>query len=132
SKRRAEQPALGPCLPWWCSPPGGVALPGEAGASGSVERPRRRRRLVSPIGLTKECKPPVSDLPGPSGLPRVQLPSRVEVIEVHQRVEDQKVAALRLTAPDRVVRERDHVALVERDVDDGGMLRDLGTVFDEP
>src|ERR1051326_9470121 len=75
-------------------------------------------------GRGSTCRPP-----DPPGLPRVELSSGVEVIEVQQRVEHQEVAAFGLAAPDRVVREDDDVPLLERDVDDGGVLRDLAAVL---
>src|SRR5439155_21975708 len=64
-------------------------------------------------------------------LSRIELPSRVQLIEIQQRVEHEEIAAFGLTAPDRVVRERYDVPFVERHVDDGGVLRDLVAVFDE-
>ena len=33
----------------------------------------------------------------------VQLPARVQIIEIHDRIEHQKVAAFCLAAPDRVI-----------------------------
>jgi len=66
-----------------------------------------------------------------SALSSVQLPPRVQPIEVQQRVEHQEVAAFRLAAPDRVVRKRDDVPFVERHVDDRRVLRDFAAVFDK-
>src|SRR3954462_15056643 len=44
-------------------------------------------------------------------LSSIQLSPRVQLIEVQQCVEDQEIAALRLAAPDRIVREGDDVSL---------------------
>src|SRR5262245_19239250 len=56
----------------------------------------------------------------------IKFSSGVQVVVVQDRVEDEEVASVRLAAPDRVVREEDDVALVDRNVDDHRPLRDLG------
>ena len=66
------------------------------------------------------------------GLLLIQLPPRVQMVEIQDRVEHQEVAALRLAAPDRVVREQHHVALVERRRrSTAGVLRDLAAAIEQ-
>src|SRR5204862_1137275 len=76
--------------------------------------------------------PDLPDLPDPSDLLRVHLPSRVELVEIQERVEDEEIAAFCLTAPDGVVRKRDHMTSFERHIDDCRVLRDLAAVLDQP
>src|SRR5215218_4060357 len=64
-------------------------------------------------------------------LPQIELPSRVQAVVIEDRVQHQPVAALGLAAPDRVVREEDHVAFLDRDIHDHRTLRDLGTGIEE-
>ena len=50
---------------------------------------------------------------------------------VQDRVENQEVGPAGLAAPDGVAGEADDVVLLERDVDDGRVLRDLPGALDE-
>src|SRR3981081_4525583 len=59
---------------------------------------------------------------------RIQLPARIEVVEVEQRVENEEIAADRLAAVHRIVGEQNHVSLAHRRVDHHWPLRDVGPI----
>src|SRR5262245_5208618 len=65
-------------------------------------------------------------------LSRVELPSRVEAVEVQNRVEHHEVAADRLAAINRIRGKEDDVSLSNGDVDDNGSLRDVGASVEQP
>src|SRR5438045_1684121 len=67
---------------------------------------------------------------GPASF-RIQLASRVEVVEVQNRVEDERIAADGLAAVDRVVREQHDVSLPYRHVNDDGALGDVRPAFEQ-
>src|ERR1051325_5278835 len=48
----------------------------------------------------------------------IQLSPRIQVVPVQDRVENERVAADRRAAVDRIVAEKNHVALLERRIDD--------------
>src|SRR4030095_13303363 len=58
----------------------------------------------------------------------VQLPSRVEIVEVHDCVQHKRVGSVRVAAPDRVVGEEHDVPALEWHVDPDGPLRDRAAV----
>src|SRR5262249_11893445 len=59
----------------------------------------------------------------------IQLPTRVQIVKIQNRVEYQEVAPLSLASPDRVDRVGDHVPSADRHVDHGRVLRDLGAAI---
>ena len=62
----------------------------------------------------------------------VELAAGSERIEIHDRIEDEKIAAFGLAAPDRIIRKNKHVASIQRGVHNRCMLRDFVAVFDQP
>ena len=61
----------------------------------------------------------------------IELPPRVEAVEVQDRVEHHDVAADGLAAIDRVVGEEHDVALPHRDIHDHRPLRDVGAAIEQ-
>src|SRR5205085_7653815 len=68
----------------------------------------------------------------PLALLLVEFPPGVQVVEVEYGVEDEEVAAVRLAAPDRVVREEQDVAAPRGHVYDRGVLRYLAAAIEQP
>lgn len=60
-----------------------------------------------------------------------QLSSRIQLIKVQNRVENQEVAALGFGAPERVVGKEHNVALANRNVNYGGVLGDFVAGFEQ-
>src|SRR6185437_1637492 len=69
--------------------------------------------------------------PGSGALLRVELPAGVEVIEVEQCVEDERIGANRLTPVDRIVREQHHVSFLHRHVDHDWPLRNIAPAVEQ-
>src|SRR5438270_2854630 len=92
-------------------------------SGGTRTRPttQRHSRVITHLG----------DLDVGSRLTGVLFSSGVEMVEMHQRVEDEEVAALGFAAPDGIVRKEDDVPFLERNVDHRGVLCNLAAVFDE-
>src|SRR2546430_2924559 len=61
----------------------------------------------------------------PSVLLLVELPARIQIIEVENRIEDQRITSRRLSSPERIQREQDDVTALERRIDYRRMLRNL-------
>ena len=76
---------------------------------------------------TEAVNPQAQDKPSNLEIPSllVKFPAGVQVVEVQDRVEDEKVAPLSLSAPDRIVGEEDDVPPLDRHVDYRRVLRDL-------
>src|SRR5262249_18334195 len=92
----------------------------------------RRRRAFPPRATTIRIR----IILGPQAiLPNlfvsIELSADIQAVKLQDRVQDETVAAPGLGPPDRVVREEHHVALLDRHVHHGRMLRDLLAVVDE-
>src|SRR5262245_5625307 len=59
-----------------------------------------------------------------------QFPPRMQLIEIQNGIEHEKVTALSFTAPERVVREEHHVTFFNRHINHCGALRDLVASFE--
>src|SRR5438128_546680 len=68
--------------------------------------------------IPKRIPNPQSQIP----LFSVELPSRVEVVEIQNRVEHHEITTDRLAAIDGVRGEQDDVPFLDRNVDHGGAL----------
>ena len=55
----------------------------------------------------------------------VQLSSRIQVIEIQNRVEDKKITALCFSAPERVIGKQHNMPLIKRHINDRCMLSNL-------
>src|SRR5262245_10955617 len=61
----------------------------------------------------------------------IQLPARIQVVEIQNCVEDQRITSRSLPAPERIHRKENHVTTVERRINYCSVLRNLVTAVEQ-
>src|SRR2546425_9716559 len=67
----------------------------------------------------------------PSVLLLVELSARIQIIEVENRIEDQRITSRSLSAPERIQREQDDMTALERRINYRRLLRNLFAAADQ-
>ena len=61
----------------------------------------------------------------------IQLPSRIQVVEIKNSVEHERIRPDRLATIERIDREQHHVPLLYRRINDCGALRDVSAAIQQ-